>query len=271
MPFCKNLNYFTQRYLFQRKKLLASGPYGTRFAFRTEDAVGRGIYKREWHEKTNTLCLLDICKIKSSGVFLDIGANLGWYSVLLGTVYPKLNIQSFEPDPLNHALFQENIGLNGCKNIEAHAVALADTEQEKTLYLYPHKNRGRHSLLPTKGAEQVKVPCTTIDAFCEKQNIQEIDLLKIDIEGYEYFAFLGASKMLARTNHLFMEFSPNLYTKDASKEMLLDLLISKGFSPHYIDESSKLVATSREALIGEERIIDLFWTRAQVTAASTAS
>ncbi|MDQ3650179.1 MAG: FkbM family methyltransferase [Acidobacteriota bacterium] len=137
----------------------------------------------------------------------DAGANVGEMTLLFSRFVGTGIVHAFEPasdcfDRLT-AVCRETKR----NNVVLNRIALADRVGMQSLHIYdedhlgwsslanrPLTNYGIHVKAPT--AEQVSV--TTIDAYCEEQCIEYIDLLKIDVEGAEYQVMLGARKMMER-------------------------------------------------------------------------
>lgn len=88
----------------------------------------------------------------------------------------------------------------------------------------------------------LKVPIVTLDE--QVSSIQgRIKLLKVDVEGYEKFVFLGASKTLARTDYIFFEvYDPHFMPLGYTTGELLQMLKSFGFCFYRIDEGGKEIA-----------------------------
>jgi hypothetical protein len=86
----------------------------------------------------------------------------------------------------------------------------------------------------------------------------KIKFLKIDIEGYEYFAFRGAQALLAHVPVILMEYSPHLYNVGFTNDDLLDALMDLSFRPHLID-SDGIAEVDRKTLLDQQDQLDIFW------------
>lgn len=103
------------------------------------------------HEPENSKFLQETIKLRDEDIAIDIGANLGWYSVLLNRKSENgSTLFAFEPDPNNFELLKFNLTKNDCSNVKAFNKAASDKNETLSLYKYPEKNRGRHSLIPQK-------------------------------------------------------------------------------------------------------------------------
>jgi len=228
--------------------------------FKSEDVVGRHIYKYDVHELTTTNAVLNEVKIKPGDIMLDIGANIGWYALL----FAKLGAQvhAFEPDPLNYELLTANIKLNQFGNvITAHQVAVSDKKSVMPLYQYSNSNRGRHSLIPEDGCAKVDVDVVRLDDFLasESVDVDKIKFIKIDIEGYEYHALKGGENLLHRVPFLLLEHVPKHIRKGGYQPKdIVDLLHSYNYVPHIITNNG-IQEISTESLSNEEGEYDVFF------------
>lgn len=142
-------------------------------------------------------------------IFLDIGANLGWYSLVLGRNCPKSRIYAFEPIPSTVGVLEKNIRLNRLENIETVCMGMFNKEDELNFLFAPDvsgatslkltgQSRGRTSI------QNVACRTTTLDVFCASRDIVP-SLLKIDVEGAELMVVQGGEKILESTPIILME------------------------------------------------------------------
>ncbi|MFP6799551.1 MAG: FkbM family methyltransferase [Pseudomonas sp.] len=146
---------------------------------------------------------------RNGDVFFDIGANLGWYSLVLGYSCPDAQVFAFEPIPSTVNVLKKNIKLNQLTNVEPIALGMFNKEDELSFLFAPDvsgatslkltgQSRGRTSI------QNVLCKTTTLDIFCASRNTQPT-LLKIDVEGAELMVFQGAEKTLAQTPIILVE------------------------------------------------------------------
>ena len=123
--------------------------------------------------------------VRSKGVFIDIGANVGYYS-LLAAKFGAKEIISFEPNPVLCERFKKNIELNKFEErINLYKCALGDKRGNKRLYLNK-SDIGSSSLLKNNlSTNFISVKVFSLMEILETKNIKKIDALKIDVEGFE--------------------------------------------------------------------------------------
>jgi len=147
--------------------------------------------------------------LKEREVFLDVGANLGWYSLVLGKQYHNARIIAFEPVPSTVTKLERNIAFNQLSNIEVQAVDLFNS-QDNLDFLFAPDVSGATSLKiagQTRGdtvIERVQCPTTTRDVFCASHELQP-SLLKIDVDGAELMVVQGADQVLQGPPVVLME------------------------------------------------------------------
>lgn len=134
--------------------------------------------------------------IKSGMSCLDVGANVGYYTLLFASLGAR-NVYSYEPHPDNFAILQHNIQSNQIKSIELHQSAVSDHNGVTNLYI--SKGVGQHRITPFVFYNNlIQVPVTTI-----RQD--HIDFAKIDVEGAEVRVLDGMKimpeKLIIEYNH----------------------------------------------------------------------
>ena len=162
------------------------------------------------HSKNGELKLIHYIKnnVSEKPIIFDVGANIGTYSKLLSSEFPKATIYAFEP---LIGTFEQLMKTNTSNNIKTFNLGLSDAISEKTIYhndnsllssLYERDIRHTSSTLNKSST----INLTTLDIFCKQNNIQSIDFLKIDVEGHEYNVFKGASEMISNGAIQFIQF-----------------------------------------------------------------
>lgn len=125
----------------------------------------------------------------SSGIFVDIGAAIGYYCFLVHMLKPDYELHAYEPDEQNRARLRENLDQNASPTVHLHEQGVAAHSGTASLM-----GEGFGAcVVPGRGGTQVQT--TTIDEITAGFR-RPVDLLKMDIQGGEGPAFLGASRSL---------------------------------------------------------------------------
>ena len=164
--------------------------------FYARGAIGRELFwTGNYPEKTSLSIYLYL--VQYASIVFDIGANVGLFSICGAVANPRCRIFAFEPVPYVRAILKSNVELNKLNNvvIRGEALGLKNTGKVK---LYVSDDDTMSSIIPTDTAKNVcEVSCTTLDAFCEVNNIVDnVDLIKIDVEGAELLVFDGGKILL---------------------------------------------------------------------------
>lgn len=239
-------------------------PLGVRLQAYKRDAVGRGLYRRKVHEPNLTKLLLTRFANSAQRNFIDVGANIGYFSCLMSKLAgPAGKVLAIEPEPQNLNLLRQNIKINDLTNVVIHPCALGASEGGAMLGLYKSSNRGRHSIVDADAKSQIKVPVRTLDRLAKDfgQKINSWSLVKIDVEGYEGFVIEGAKEILPRIETLVMEFSPGLLNKAGTDPASILRTLSAHFSRIYRIGFTDLAKVTVEECLGSETQVELVFER----------
>jgi len=137
--------------------------------------------------------------------FFDIGANIGFFSLLAGKKEPTASVYAFEPCSWTFGILKRNIALNDLQNVKAYRFALGNKEGKALLKLNAWGLDGLNTIgQPThpdcRIVGEEEVPLITLDRFIAQHNIQRVDLMKVDVEGAELLVFEGAYQLLSRND-----------------------------------------------------------------------
>lgn len=142
--------------------------------------------------------------LSAGGVFLDIGAHIGYFSLKSAVVVGRNGrVVAFEPNPETLAGLRANVIASNAGNVVVEPVACTDREQILTLYGGPASNTGMSSLasenVPVEGsAKSFSVRGRPIDDVVEELGLQRVDAIKIDVEGAEVSVLRGTLRALRR-------------------------------------------------------------------------
>lgn len=167
------------------------------------------------------------CQINT---IFDVGANIGQSALKFREAFPKSSIYCFEPVSSTFRKLKATVVRDS--NINCYSIAFGSSPGNCTIYLPP--NSTTSSLIPTPeatGSESVLVK--TVDNFASENNIERIDLLKIDTEGFDLEVLKGASHMLSRRRIAFVLAEVGFNPMDKRHVLFDDVrsyLLEKGFS-----------------------------------------
>ena len=171
--------------------------------------------------------------IGKAGIIFDIGANVGGYTEKYSN-FPNSKVFCFEPCRDTFDKLYER--LRNKRNVTPINSALGDKQEEKQLHIYLHS--GENSFLEfnqedTKESQICSID--TVDNFCRENHIEQIDIMKIDVQGYEMQVLKGAKSMLANSmvKLIYVEGQFNPQYKEASTCFDIGkFLLSYGFTSH---------------------------------------
>jgi FkbM family methyltransferase len=147
-------------------------------------------------------------QVKTGDMVVDVVANIGYYTILLADKVGKTGkIYAFEPDKLNFEIMVKNVKANKLENVIA-VNAAAGSKPEKLKLHKSKENFGDHKLYgQEKETEEVKI--IRMDDYLQDINI---DLMKIDTQGWEPEVIEGAKKIIKKNKPaMFLEYSPISY------------------------------------------------------------
>ncbi len=167
-------------------------------------------------------------QVKSGGVVWDIGANIGFYSLIASRLVGDGEVVAFEPLPSNAEAIRRNLALNRIANVKVIAIALGDSEGTADLRLHAEQTWAKLDTSADTGFQEeqqvtghVSVEVSTIDH--QLQTLTPPDFVKIDIEGAEVAALRGASRLLT-------EHRPTIICEfHGTNQAVCDLLESHGY------------------------------------------
>jgi FkbM family methyltransferase len=143
--------------------------------------------------------------VQRATVFLDVGANIGLFSLVAGAFRPDLRIAGFEPLPAAHRYLERNLRLNGLANAVAENLAISDVAGSAS-FRAPHNPKFHFvadKLTSTGGlaaedpGETITVQTDTLDAYVARKSLERVDLIKLDTEANEHRVLAGAGRVLA--------------------------------------------------------------------------
>lgn len=169
--------------------------------------------------------------------FYDIGASIGTHSIFLSKFLgDKGRVVAFEPEPQSYRRFLANIELNRLTNITVFPLALGNEESTGTLK--DQEGLGTYTLLPSSKeikAGDVKIVCG--DQMRKDHNLPIPQVVKIDVEGFEYAVLQGLRQTLSDSECRVVcyEYHTKLIPKELGFKDFEELMLSMGFRRHEIN------------------------------------
>jgi FkbM family methyltransferase len=188
--------------------------------------------------------------LKHDDVFFDIGANIGLFAITASKKIQTGKIFAFEPSPKTYERLSENIKLNkGSNLVYPQNIALSNQRNSLDFYLSLDGFDAWNSFtLAQVGStfQRVKIDTISLDIFCSNNNISRIDLIKIDVEGWELPVLEGARHTIEKYSPDFLiEFTEeNAVASGFKCSMLFDFLKEYGY--HWYEFNSDLSLTKAE-------------------------
>lgn len=164
-------------------------------------------------------------------IVVDAGANIGIYSQFLARCVGETGrVYSFEPDPTNFARLQDSLAR--CANVRVNQLAVSDRTGETLLYVSADLNVD-HRAYPSAGESRdaIAIRSTRLDDYFQAG--ARVDLIKMDIQGYELHALRGAARILEENPRvkLLLEFWPfGLEQAGVSAAAFVSFLNDRGFA-----------------------------------------
>lgn len=156
-------------------------------------SLGRGIYMKGEFDPNVFAPLHQV--LRPGDIFLDIGANIGYYSMLaLDLVGPSGQVHAFEVDERPLRCLRKTRRAQRLSNLFIHTVAIGD--RTGTANFYQDPDSGHSHLTQNSGARRVAI--TTLDDWSNQVELPRVRAIKIDIEGAEILALHGARQFIAK-------------------------------------------------------------------------
>jgi FkbM family methyltransferase len=195
--------------------------------------------------------------LQSNTIFIDIGANIGYYTLIAASKIKDGQIYSFEPVKSNYKLLTKNIKINNINNVKAFQKAISNRNGKIKIFI-DGTNLGNHSLAKNNvidKTESTEVETIRLDSFFNnlEEIIEEDFLIKIDTQGAEGLIVEGAHNLLLNKNiKILMEFWPKgLRNTHTDPLELLNKLQGYGFNLQLLDEKTKSLK-----IVNKNEVID---------------
>lgn len=211
----KLLNWYTQRFSFPKKgwkyvqpllhflnlsnkvyrKKIFNGLY---MRVNARDHIQKNIFWYGHYEEQVSHVWQNL--IHDESIVLDVGANVGYFTLLAAAKARAGNIFSFEPISAFRDLLRQNIALNHFTNIDVLTFCVSDKHGWAKMYIANEANIGMTALLPPENFSGRKETVETIalDDWTKEKNLARVDFVKIDVEGAEKKVLDGMKNILQK-------------------------------------------------------------------------
>lgn len=192
------------KYLQLKKPVVMPWIDGLVLRIYPKNEVFRALFVRGMYDP-NLNVVIDAL-LPKNGVFIDAGANMGYFSLLAARkVGNDGRIFAVEPSSRDFIRLVDNVNINGLHEIiSCYKLAFSDLAGMAEIIIANDERSGLNTLgtdFSTKGIEKVdteKVEKITIDDFVEQEEIKNVDVIKLDIEGSEFAALSGAKSTVQK-------------------------------------------------------------------------
>lgn len=175
------------------------------------------------HEPLTTGIILE--ELSEGMICIDIGSNIGYYALLESTKIGKNGtVWAIEPSPENFSTLVYNTKLQDNQNIHAFNFAIGDKNSEIEFLISKKSNwskvKNKNDLVES-GDKIIKVPVKTLNSFVKDNELEKIDLIRMDVEGYENNIIDGATEILLKFKpKIMIEVHKMIMGKKGTREIL---------------------------------------------------
>lgn len=181
-------------------------------------------------------------QLRPGNVVIDLGANEGFYSILASRIVGEEGrVLAVEPDAVAVRCLRRNLNENGCRNVDVAEVCAGDAKG--TLTLHVSRVSGVNS--PVHGnvigpSKPLELPCRRVDDLVRERNLQRVDLIKMDVQGWESACLRGMEETIRRFRPVIVfEFWPKgMRQAEGDPAALLERIRVLGYRLRAIEDSS---------------------------------
>ncbi|MFD4767010.1 FkbM family methyltransferase [Streptomyces niveus] len=267
VPYALGTAPLADRYLNPRlrnrpRRRVVESRFGAQFSVDTQDLIQRYIYMFGVWEPHMTRWLQ--ARLLPSDTFIDVGANIGYYSVLAsGLVGEQGRVVAVEASPDFHQRLLEQVRLNRRGNVRAINGAVADERKKLTFVLASSANMGANSIVPYDGPAEssFEVEAFPLGELLAPEEISTARVIKIDVEGAEGAVVRGMIPLLDKLRpdcEITVEVTPDRMAQlGDSAEELMQTMRDHGFHAYRI--VNEYTPESYVAALRGKRAIPVRW------------
>jgi FkbM family methyltransferase len=212
--------------------------FGALMGGRAADVVQGYIYYFGIWEPNLTAFISSRLKRNPERTFVDVGANVGYFSLLAASHLSNGNVVAIEAFPSIFKKLEANINLNNYKNIRLLPWAVTDEKRDILMFHGGEGNEGATTSVAGKfESEPIKVTGNSLPNLLTKDEIRNIKLIKIDVEGAEYSVVIGMVeliKSLPCDAEVVMEITPSAYSNGQLVE-IFSIFKAAQFLPYFLE------------------------------------
>jgi FkbM family methyltransferase len=216
---------------------------GESFFINPRGAVAREVWSCGHFERHELGFVLSV--LKAGATFVDVGANVGLFSLPAAKKVGSGKVFAFEPCGWTYEQLLENARINRASNLQPVRLALGDCPGEAILQVNSAGRDGLNTLgRPTHEHSKVvkteRVPVARLDDFLKQRSVTSVDVVKIDVEGAELFVLRGATGVLSRPDAPVILYEGGFLSRgfDYHPVEQMWLLQKHGYSLFVIDSAS---------------------------------
>lgn len=212
-----------QNYLYPKNSKRLISRYGFNWELDISDYMQYCLYFGIETEPRQKLYEL----VDNTSIVVDVGVNFGETLLHFSRLASMGTVIGFEPVPFLFQQCKHHLEINSIANAKLFNLALSDKSEHLNFELAVSHNTGGFSMQKSASGKGI-VKAVTLDSFCDENKIEKIDLIKIDVEGFEYNVLNGSRQVLATYKPtLFIELDDaNLRKQHSSARQLIDLLLN---------------------------------------------
>jgi len=132
------------------------------------------------------------------GIFVDVGAHIGRFSIEIANKLKKGKVIAIEPERDNFKTLLKNISINNLKNVIALDLACSDKKGVAEFHTFGKGTGGSSLVKMSKHDGKIKVKIDTLDNIVKRLKLKNLDLLKIDVEDAEIYVLRGAKNSIRK-------------------------------------------------------------------------
>jgi len=200
-----------------------------------DDGISTELALFNTHEPLNTKLFAQ--NLKEGMICFDIGANIGYYTLLESKIVGDSGkIIAIEPSPVNFKQLQKNIQNENANNVELYQMAGGDKNGTLKFLLDPHSNLSR--IISKEESEKISgniidVPVKKLDSFLDELSIKSLDLIRMDVEGYEFNILEGMKNSIKKFKPMIqMEVHTRILGNEKTQK-LLEWLLEENYEVIY--------------------------------------